>query len=96
MRAFARGLCGDMTAAEDLAQDGLLEGLDGPGQYQPGTNLKACVFTIMRNQFYSERRRAWRNVALDQTDGRGDPRRDLQSRRHDRTGRAAARNAAAA
>ena len=66
MRAFARGLCGDMTAAEDLAQDGLLRAWTAQASYQPGTNLKAWVFTIMRNQFYSERRRAWRNVALDQ------------------------------
>lgn len=66
MRAFARGLCGDMTAAEDLAQDGLLKAWTAQASYQPGTNLKAWVFTIMRNQFYSERRRAWRNVALDQ------------------------------
>jgi RNA polymerase sigma-70 factor (ECF subfamily) len=66
MRAFARGLCGDMTAAEDLAQDGLLRAWTAQASYQPGTNLKAWVFTIIRNQFYSERRRAWRNVALDQ------------------------------
>ena len=66
MRAFARGLCGDMTTAEDLAQDGLLRAWTAQASYQPGTNLKAWVFTIMRNQFYSEHRRAWRNVALDQ------------------------------
>ncbi|TAJ74735.1 MAG: sigma-70 family RNA polymerase sigma factor [Phenylobacterium sp.] len=66
MRAFARGLCGDRTAAEDLAQDGLLRAWTARSRYQPGTNLKAWVFTIMRNQFYSERRRAWRNVAFDQ------------------------------
>lgn len=66
MRAFARGLCGDMTAAEDLAQDGLLRAWAARASYQPGTNLRAWVFTIMRNLFYSEQRRAWRNVALDQ------------------------------
>lgn len=66
MRAFARGLCRDMTAAEDLAQDGLLRAWTAQASYRPGTNLKAWVFTIMRNQFYSERRVAWRNVALDQ------------------------------
>lgn len=66
MRAFARGLCRDMTAAEDLAQDGLLRAWTAQASYRPGTNLKAWVLTIMRNQFYSERRVAWRNVALDQ------------------------------
>jgi RNA polymerase sigma-70 factor, ECF subfamily len=66
MRAFARGLCGDMTAAEDLAQEALAKAWSARNSYQPGTNLKGWVFTILRNQFYSEKRRSWRNIALDQ------------------------------
>jgi RNA polymerase sigma-70 factor (ECF subfamily) len=66
MRAFARGLCGDMTAAEDLAQDALARAWSAQASYQPGTNLKGWVFTILRNQFYSEKRRSWRDIALDQ------------------------------
>lgn len=66
MRAFARGLCGDMTAAEDLAQDALARAWSARASYQPGTNLKGWVFTILRNQFYSEKRRSWRDIALDQ------------------------------
>ena len=66
MRAFARGMCGDPTAADDLAQEGMLRAWSARASYLPGTNLKAWVFTIMRNQFYSEKRRSWRNVALDQ------------------------------
>jgi len=66
MRAFARGLCGDMTAAEDLAQEGLLRAWSAQASYRNGTNLKAWVFTIIRNQFYTDKRRSWRNVALDQ------------------------------
>lgn len=66
MRAFARGLCGDMTAAEDLAQEGLLKAWSAQASYRNGTNLKAWVFTIIRNQFYTDKRRSWRNVALDQ------------------------------
>ena len=66
MRAFARGLCGDMTEAEDLAQEGLIRAWSAQASYRNGTNLKAWVFTIIRNQFYTDRRRSWRNVALDQ------------------------------
>jgi len=66
MRAFARGVCGDPTAADDLAQEGLLRAWAARASYQPGTNLKAWVFTIMRNQFFSEKRRSWRNVSLSQ------------------------------
>lgn len=66
MRAFARGLCGDMTTAEDLAQEALAKAWSARASYQPGTNLKGWLFTILRNQFYSEKRRSWRNVPLDQ------------------------------
>jgi len=66
MRAFARGLCGDATDGDDLAQDGLLRAWSAQARFQAGTNLKAWVFTIIRNEFYSQRRRSWRNVALDQ------------------------------
>src|SRR5512143_2844085 len=65
MRAFARSLCGDFTAGEDLAQEALLKAWTARASYQPGTNLKAWVFTITRNQFYSDKRRSWRNVQLD-------------------------------
>ena len=66
MRAFARGMCGDAAAGDDLTQEGLLKAWSARASYQPGTNLKAWVFMIMRNQFYSEKRRSWRSVPLDQ------------------------------
>jgi RNA polymerase sigma-70 factor (ECF subfamily) len=66
MRAFARGMCGDATAADDLTQEALLKAWNAEASYKPGTNLKAWVFMIMRNQLYSEKRRSWRTVALDQ------------------------------
>ena len=49
MRAFARGLCGDMTAAEDLAQEALARAWSARASYQPGTNLArafAACFTL--------------------------------------------------
>jgi RNA polymerase sigma-70 factor (ECF subfamily) len=66
LRGFARTMCGDAVAGDDLAQEGLLKAWAARASYQSGTNLKAWVFMIMRNQFYSEKRRSWRNVPLDQ------------------------------
>ena len=65
MRAFARTLCGNATEADDLAQDALLKAWDKRDSYTPGTNLKAWVFMITRNQFYSDKRRSWRVNQLD-------------------------------
>ena len=66
LRAFARSLCGHRDMADDLAQDTLTRAWQSRASYMPGTNLKAWLFTILRNQFYSDRRRAWRQVAWDQ------------------------------
>jgi RNA polymerase sigma-70 factor (ECF subfamily) len=65
MRAFARTLCGDRTQAEDLAQDTLLRAWNSRASFQVGTNLKAWTFMILRNQFYSDKRRSWRSTPLD-------------------------------
>jgi RNA polymerase sigma-70 factor (ECF subfamily) len=65
MRAFGRTMTGDTTAGEDLAQEGLAKAWSARDRYQPGTNLKAWVYTIMRNEFFSEKRRSWRIVPLD-------------------------------
>ena len=65
MRAFARSLCRDVTEADDLIQDTLVSAWRGRGGYTPHTNLKAWVYRIMRNQFYSGKRRSWRVSQLD-------------------------------
>ncbi|WP_312166187.1 sigma-70 family RNA polymerase sigma factor [Phenylobacterium sp.] len=65
MRAFARSLCRDATAADDLAQDALLKAWNNRTSYEPGTNMKAWTFMILRNQFYSDKRRSWRSSQLD-------------------------------
>jgi len=65
MRAFARSLCRDAVAADDLAQDALLKAWNNRASYQPGTNMKAWTFMILRNQFYSDKRRSWRSSQLD-------------------------------
>ena len=66
LRAFARTLAGDPTSADDLAQDAMMKAWDARASYQMGTNMKAWTFMILRNQFYSEKRRSWRSTQLDQ------------------------------
>src|SRR3569833_2729428 len=66
LRAFARTLCGDPAAADDLAQDAMMKAWDARASFQMGTNMKAWTFMIQRNQFYSEKRRSWRQSQLDQ------------------------------
>jgi RNA polymerase sigma-70 factor (ECF subfamily) len=64
MRAFARTLSGRAGLGDDLAQEALIRALSAQHSYTPGTNLKAWVFMILRNQFYSEKRRSWRQSPL--------------------------------
>jgi len=56
LRAFSRFLCREREAADDLVQNTILAALDKQEQFAPGTNLKAWLFTIMRNRFYSDLR----------------------------------------
>jgi RNA polymerase sigma-70 factor (ECF subfamily) len=57
LRSFARGLCGDATTGDDLAQDTLLKAWQHRAQFTTGTNLKGWLLKIARNHFYSQRRR---------------------------------------
>jgi RNA polymerase sigma-70 factor (ECF subfamily) len=66
LRAFARSLCGNPTLADDVAQDAMLKAWKSREKFKPGSNLKAWTFTILRNQFYSIKRRSWRATSLDQ------------------------------
>jgi RNA polymerase sigma-70 factor (ECF subfamily) len=66
LRAFARTLAGDPTAADDLAQEAMMKAWDARASFEMGTNMKAWTFMILRNQFYSEKRRSWRQSQLDQ------------------------------
>lgn len=58
LRGFARTLCGCRERADDLAQETLLKAWSARASYRAGTNFKAWTFTILRNHFYSEARRA--------------------------------------
>lgn len=57
LRAFARFLVRDRVAADDLVQDTVVRALAALDQFQPGTNLKAWLFTIERNAFFEQARR---------------------------------------
>ena len=66
LRAFARFMCREREAANDLVQNTVLAALDKQSQFTAGTNLKAWMFTIMRNRFYSDlRTQSRRPVSVD-------------------------------
>ena len=62
MRAFALSLTRSSDRADDLVQETLMKAWNKHYLYQPGTNLKAWTFTIMRNEFYSQMRKKGREV----------------------------------
>ena len=57
LRRYARVLCPDAAAADDLVQDTLERACGRLSQWRPGSDLRAWVFTIMHNLFVSETRR---------------------------------------
>jgi RNA polymerase sigma-70 factor, ECF subfamily len=66
LRNYARQFCRDEEAASDLAQETLTKAWQARRTFRQGTNLKAWLVTIMRNQFRSDARRNWRQVAWDE------------------------------
>jgi len=63
MRAFAISLCGNRDRADDLVQEALVKAWNHLDSFQEGTNLKAWLFTILRNAYFSELRKTKREVA---------------------------------
>ncbi len=62
LRAFAISLCGRRAGADDLVQETLVRAWAGMGSFVPGSNLVAWLYTILRNEFYSEFRKRRREV----------------------------------
>ena len=62
LRAFAISLCGNVDRADDLVQETLLRAWANLDSFEPGTNMSAWLFTILRNLFRSEYRRRRREV----------------------------------
>jgi RNA polymerase sigma-70 factor, ECF subfamily len=77
LRRLSARLARDRADAEDLVQDTYLRAFRGEQRYQPGTNLKAWLRTILRNLASNRRRDAFRSrVQVDQ------PRLELASLTH--------------
>lgn len=68
LRAFAISLSGNVDRADDLVQETILRALANIQSFQPGTNMPAWLFTILRNLFRSEYRKRRREV--EDADGR--------------------------
>jgi RNA polymerase sigma-70 factor, ECF subfamily len=66
LHTFARSLTRDGVRADDLVQEALARAIHNIERFQPGTNLKAWLFTIVRNEHYSQlRRRKFEAVGVD-------------------------------
>ena len=63
LRAFALSLTRDSSLADDMVQDTIVRAWSRIGQFTPGTNLRAWLFTILRNTYYSDRRKRKREVS---------------------------------
>lgn len=67
LRRYARHLTRDPDFADDIVQECLVRALDRIDSWRPGTNLRAWLFTILRNGFLDEVRRVQRNPLLEET-----------------------------
>lgn len=62
LRAFAISLVRATDKADDLVQDTIVKAWSKQESFKPGTNIKAWLFTILRNEFYSQMRRSGREI----------------------------------
>jgi RNA polymerase sigma-70 factor, ECF subfamily len=62
LRAFAFSLCGNVEGADDLVQETLLKAWQHLKAFDEGTNLRAWLFTILRNTYFSQLRKKRREV----------------------------------
>ncbi|WDR04999.1 RNA polymerase sigma factor [Devosia rhodophyticola] len=62
LRAFAVSLTGKHDKADDLVQDTVMKAWAKQSSFEMGTNIKAWLFTILRNEFYSQMRKRGREI----------------------------------
>lgn len=67
MRAFAMSLTHNQALSDDVVQDAVIKAWTNFDKFRPGTNLRAWLFTILRNTFYSLRRK--RKNEVEDIDG---------------------------
>ena len=63
LRAFSFSLTRNGALADDMVQDTLVKAWTKIGTFEQGTNMRAWLFTILRNTYYSNRRKAGREVS---------------------------------
>jgi RNA polymerase sigma-70 factor (ECF subfamily) len=63
LRAFAWSLSHNAADADDLVQDTLIKAWTHREKFEPGTNLRAWLFTILRNTYYTTTVRRRREIA---------------------------------
>src|SRR5574343_175518 len=69
LKALAMQLSRNQDDAKDLVQDTMLKALRYREKFTEGSNIKAWLFTILRNSFINQyRRTAKRNTFIDTTD----------------------------
>jgi RNA polymerase sigma-70 factor (ECF subfamily) len=66
LRAFAWSLCHNGSDADDLVQDTLIKAWTNRDKFEAGTNLRAWMFTILRNTYYTSLLRRRREVRDEQ------------------------------
>ena len=63
LRRFARYMTRDSDYSDDLVQECLTRAIANIGSWQPGTNLRAWLFVILKNVFRNDKRRAQHDMA---------------------------------
>ena len=69
LRAFALSLSAKSDYADDLVQETLMKAWNHQNDFQPGANMKAWLFTILRNEYFSQLRKKKRKREVEDVDG---------------------------
>src|SRR5471030_2122778 len=62
LRAFGLSLTARADRADDLVQETLMKAWKHHDSFEPGSTMKAWLYTILRNEFYTQLRKRKREV----------------------------------